>query len=1092
MLLLSFSAFALTTDSFDFSRYQYNRENTGSAAASVYGYWDSAAAVTPVLISSAFGTTYPPIMADFDEDGIREFVVSDGNTIYFYQITGGLLFIRGQYVVGGTQQGSYSVIYDYTGDGLNELVAIHNNTIYILQFDLTNSPTISQLVESPLPTIPYSSIYCDSEQLVSDDILCWYADNNNSVVEWDLESYVLTDIDSTSNDDESDGNFESSVIIAGQNAQNEIYETSFLFRNLTTGYISGLTFKMNGIVGNPEAAGFVYDFIACPTNAEQLSDNAALTADCDGTVTILQDNMPLSLGLVQYEELDIAYLPFSEPYYIDNTYNYIFSLAYQNHNYTNSDDYWTVYADLNPSSNLYRQRNIPSNATGNNENITVYNWTQSAESDGGVDTSLLALGSITTGNLSMDTLLKFSQTGIINTLGFDIGSITTLKQTDYIYDVYICPTTANSLGYGDLFSECSGSETLIKENFNTSLHLGNTSGYKTFELDTNFLVTASSKYILSFIYKNRTGNISGHMSYNLNIDTFPTNDLYRIFLNESLSVTVPYIPSVYALGLNTTIGDLFFGAVPQVNSTTQTNEDYTMYNTGFSHNLFSVHNALKYQPAFSNLNIDINSYKLGFLAQDSSGREGVYIWDTATKSAYTAFDGDGFKDITTTDSFDKMRGVMFEDKGDGGFFEIITTHFSRVGNWQYGYLEITLANGNYYNRELVSSNSLSTDPEVYMTPPFLTTINGTQYFCAIGAWSSGSNEESGLLCDQDYNPQVTQTYHNITDTLYYSRNGEAINALAVNLNGETNVDNIIAPTGILEFHNGGFRMAHPFGQYGYTVFGDINGDDNIDVCGISNVNAACYYSTLENDPPELLPKQYGGYWTSESIGEPLCINSLLTISAFQCSATQTDCNYNNDIIQDTERLVTNCGQDAAGNPTSETDINLQYSDFGSLGQSIDCIFNKTGQYYITVYLQDNKNPTDLSVFNFEKIPINVIDGTPQVTCSFGNAETSSDRGASSATGNATAADDIDSTIGQITGESWVIKLLFAMLLIGGFVFTAAKTGKNLVIIIAFVISLILSVAFGLVSLWFLLVAATLVILIIILLAMIGYKSGSGD
>ena len=1075
--LLSFQVYSLTTDSFDFPRYQSTRQNTGQSLG-VFGYWDAQGASTPTSITASIGTSYAPIAVDLDNDGIREFIVHDGSTLYFYNLVGGLLFVKGQTSLLGTQQGSYSVIYDYNSNGLNELVAVHNNTIYVYEIN----QTVSLITSSQMPSTPFSSIYCDSEQLVQDDILCWYADNNNSVVEWDLESFVLNVIDSTENDDASDGIFESSVIVAGQNSNNDIFETSFLFRNMTSGTIDGLTFKLNSIVGSPQTAGFVYDFAVCPTTSQEITGTASLYGDCDGAITNLQTNMDLSNALSSYVAGDIVYLPFSSPYTIDSNYNYLFQLDYNYHNYTNNNDYWTVYADLTGTENTYRQRNIPSsNATQSNQTVNIYHWSNADDSDGVTDNKKEFVGFENDKYFDWQTIVTMKQSGVINKIQFDIAEVKNIPHTrNLIYDIYICPTTISSFGTSSIFAECSSPQTLIKDNVNISDVFGATTGLKSISLDSDFAVTSASKYIIIMNYVSGTLG-GGDDNYLITTDSNPTNDLMKLWHEGILENRFAEIPSIIFSGLNTSGGDTLLSALPQVNSTTQTNQDYNIYNTGFSHGLFSVHMANKYRPAFSD--IDKITYKLGFLAQTSSGEEGVYIWDTSSKSAYTPFSIDGLKGITTTDSFDKMRGIMFADRGNGGFEEIVTTHFTRDGNWQRGFIEITNADGSYYVREEVGSNSLSSDPEVFITPPFITNINGTDYFCAISAWSSLGNEESNILCRQDYNPTVASSYENQTQTLYYSSNGENKNALSINLAGtSTNVDNIIAPTGILEFDNSGFIKTYDFSQYGYNIFADINGDDNVDICNIDNADTICFFSTLENNIPELENLEYGGYWTSEAIGESVCVNSVYTISAFECLGSQTNCNYQNDITTDTERLATNCGINS--NPEQE----LEYGSFSLSSPSVSCVFNETGFYTITVYIQDNKNPTDLTEYNIQQIPVNVIEGEVGETCNFGNFETSEDRENSTVQAGEQEQEEIDQILNSVVGTSWVTRLLIALIIIGGFMFIGAKQKNNVVTVISTVIGLTVSIIFGLISLWFALFVGALSLIIIILLAMLGQKA----
>jgi hypothetical protein len=489
LLIAVVNVSALTTNSLDFPRYQITRQNTG-VSLGVYGYWNSAQATDPLSISATATALYQPIISDLDNDGTKEYIISKGNSIYFYQISGGSLYIVGQYNLNGTQQGTYTVVYDYNGDGLNELIAIHSNTAYILQFDINSLAKVSVISKTSLPTIPYSAIYCDSEQLANDNVLCWYADNNNSIVEWDMTQYILNTKESTLNDPHTDGVFESSVIVAGQDNNNDVYESAFLFDNITKSqYISGLTFKLNSKVGSPENAHFVYDFLVCPTTKTVLSSADVLTSDCEGTITTLQDNVDISDALKDYSDGDNVYLPFNQEFYVDKAYNYIFILSYVYHNYTNSADYWTAAADYSVTNAHYRQRNIPATNTTytTNQTIQIYDPLKADDGAGTYDTTRMFAGYTKDNKISTEFLLTFKNNGILQTLNVSIGSITGSPQNNNLtYDIYICPTSASNFGTGGLFDECSQTATKIVENLDVSGPFSSTTGQNQIVLEIKF------------------------------------------------------------------------------------------------------------------------------------------------------------------------------------------------------------------------------------------------------------------------------------------------------------------------------------------------------------------------------------------------------------------------------------------------------------------------------------------------------------------------------------------------------------------------------------------------------------------------------
>lgn len=1087
LIICSSNVFAVSNNVFDFNRYQYNRQNTGTPF-DLTSAWDSASSSNTTSISGSIGATYPPLIVDLDNDDIAEYITHEGNYIYIQHFSGGSLLTVGQKYV-GLQQGTDTVIYDYNNDGLNELITVNNNTIYILQFNALNTNTITQLSATKLTTSIYSGIYCDSEQLINEDIKCWYADNNQSIIEWDLTNYVLNVKETTLNNNETDGIFESDIIVAGQDSNNNIYESSFLFTNINESQsVTGLTFKLKSIIGNPQNAGLVYDFSVCPTTKTQLTNTGELNDDCSGSITTLQSQFSLSDIIAQYSAGDIIYLPFNQEYALNKNYNYIFMLTYDYSNYTNSNDYITASADLHINSNLYRQRNIPStnSTTATNDTIYLYDWLKSSQTDNVTDWNLYFLGIDDGRYIENKQLIKFNTAGIIQSLSVNVSSITGNPENQNLtYNLYICPTTTSNFGTNDLFADCSQTPTLLINRTDISAEFGNTIGIKTLMFDTQVLVNTNIYY--TFIFEFINGTISSNDNrYSVRSDTSPINNLYARFYNGSYSNRYTDIISSYIIGINTTIGDFVFTALPQVNLTTQENNKLTAYNTGFDFE----HN-LKLSPAMSN--IDYNTYKLFIPARDSSSYEGVLAWDIGSHTNYNIFGTNGFARVTTTASRDIINGIMVADKGNGGFKEIFVSSFRDEALFNKAYFTILQADGTIDDTQNILDTGSSTDPYIYVSAPAITQLNGTEYFCVAASYSYSGNENSAYYCVQyfDNDKPHELTHESLSHTYFDAKYG---NILSYNINGlHDNYNELITPKGIFEYSNSEYIKKYSFLESGYVVFGDINLDGNVEICSASSTDTQCFTQFLENNVPELINKQYGGIATSETIGEPICLNSVITFSAYECMVSQTNCNYNNDLQSDNERLLINCGH----TELDDTD-ELLTGEWSSSSPTIQCIYNQTGTYAIRFYLQDNKNPLDYSVYNTDPIIINVINGSIGETCSFGNIETASDRrntidGTTPAINELT---ELDTAVSSITGNSWVMRLLIAVIIIILFTVYGAKNHNgqptsSIKIIIFSVVGFMITVVLGLIPIWFLLLAIILMLLILILINMMSKGNAGG-
>lgn len=163
-----------------------------------------------------------------------------------------------------------------------------------------------------------------------------------------------------------------------------------------------------------------------------------------------------------------------------------------------------------------------------------------------------------------------------------------------------------------------------------------------------------------------------------------------------------------------------------------------------------------------------------------------------------------------------------------------------------------------------------------------------------------------------------------------------------------------------------------------VMTGDLDGDGNTDIIATSSTTASTQtfsrfvQSAFEfNDPPVVNNNlTYGGF-TGYSTS-PICggeATTLLHFAAIQCPDDINGCNYFNDRINDREQIHTNCG-------TGTNSV----GQFSLVNPTVACSYTTPGTYLVTLFLVDDANPTNFSAYNTQPIVINVIAGTPGVTC----------------------------------------------------------------------------------------------------------------
>jgi len=167
---------------------------------------------------------------------------------------------------------------------------------------------------------------------------------------------------------------------------------------------------------------------------------------------------------------------------------------------------------------------------------------------------------------------------------------------------------------------------------------------------------------------------------------------------------------------------------------------------------------------------------------------------------------------------------------------------------------------------------------------------------------------------------------------------------------------------------------------GSTSLADVNNDLSLDVC-VQNTNLfTCILATITDLPPTIYNNYtYGGYGNDLST-YPVCLNSSVNFNAQECGGTNTDCNYDNDLEENIERLVSNCGHDSYGSVLSGYDTFLVYGDYARSNPTFSCYYNTTGTFSVRIYLQDEANNETYSSYNNQAFSVTVIDGEPGVSC----------------------------------------------------------------------------------------------------------------
>ena len=247
------------------------------------------------------------------------------------------------------------------------------------------------------------------------------------------------------------------------------------------------------------------------------------------------------------------------------------------------------------------------------------------------------------------------------------------------------------------------------------------------------------------------------------------------------------------------------------------------------------------------------------------------------------------------------------------------------------------------------------------------------------------------------------------------------------------------------FSNGTFaiNITQVDASYEYAIV-DLDTDNNLDIVYSTLAIIKAIFSDFTNLPPVVNNTYaYGGYGGQPSYESPICVNTTLTFSARECT-DGVSCNYDNDVASDTERIVSNCGQLPSGAAGTSFTANLDNGTLDANNPQFQCVYNLTGIFSVRLFLQDQADLFDFSEYNTQAITVNVIDGTPGITCNLIPSVSPGDTtpipaSAQESQTNAAIEDTLGILFGSGTGSD-KLKLIVGIALILGIIAAAYREG----------------------------------------------------
>lgn len=475
--------------------------------------------------------------------------------------------------------------------------------------------------------------------------------------------------------------------------------------------------------------------------------------------------------------------------------------------------------------------------------------------------------------------------------------------------------------------------------------------------------------------------------------------------------------------------------------------------------------------------------------KNTDGNEGICVGDFVTASSFFFINSDNFGSPSDADA--QIKGIALSSL-TGGVNNIIVTYDQNVdggGLNGFSYLKILNTDGSSWGTtHLGGVTAGGSNQRDRISPPIVCPIRGSSEndICTFNRRGedalSDQNTQSNLKCwklnDAKNDVELFASNNDTTYGLYNYDLGGSIACSDVNGDG---YKEILAP--IAEYYwnypyNNKSLVAVYYPVPGISgavkiAIGDIDENNFLDIVGMESGNIFIVYSNASNSPPvlnnSLLYGGYTGWYTS-----PICLN---TVISFQAQQIGSNANYYNDVDTDQERLVTNCGN------LSDEKLNGSYSHISPF---IQCYYNSTGTYAVTICIQDTQNDAIESSTNCntQQIPITVIDGISGVTCNVPAAYVGSITVPTVIPDSLvpTTPTVVESFLDTIFGGlSNRIKLIIGFIIILVIIILTAKIAKNAVISVsAGMLGAVLSMLLGLIPIYFVLLICCLFLIIMLI------------
>lgn len=437
---------------------------------------------------------------------------------------------------------------------------------------------------------------------------------------------------------------------------------------------------------------------------------------------------------------------------------------------------------------------------------------------------------------------------------------------------------------------------------------------------------------------------------------------------------------------------------------------------------------------------------------NSNNAWGICAYDTGAGGLLTYFDSDGIKDDISRNSTSanmQFGGdfisppmiVNLDGTGDKEIvFGVVIAANSLAGQCTEGNINapttmaLRATGVQYWATSFVNARNAYggcngiTQGEQYVSPPFIMKRNSTMYVCDSHNHNV-FNRSDGCLLGTTGATIWTRNASNTSIPMY------AAAGMSFLKNDTTGEDYFVMGETLYDIN--GSNLMHRIG----TVDG-LNANNSVSMADVLNdgnlefiyttssptalstiaymhssvtapVNSSSPLPSVINSPST--NNGFFGYYNG-----PICQGTTITFQAQECPGTGSGCNYNNEPSTESERLSTTCGTGVA-----------TVGAFALTNPRVNCTYPTAGTFSVTLFLQDQGNPGDLSQSS-GNIPINVVNGIPGQTCNLQSNYIGSPTG----TSGSTTSDDTETSI--VFDNFWSLFFGDSQLLrfIAGFLFLA--------------------------------------------------------